>query len=358
MISLKRYLDATGTPPGVDCESEEDALLARTIGGYRSSLCEMGNCSMNACPGLGKELKQRLGRLSDSLTPRVSLKVLDATETDVRKELQAWGERAATHYRQKASEVREILIVLANTAESVGARDLRCAEQINDVTDCLKTIANLEDLTLIRASVENSAKKLKTSVDRMIAEGTAAIDQLRTEVTSFQAKLEEAENIASRDSLTGLLSRHSLESQIEVLMKRNLPFCIAILDIDGFKSVNDQFGHVVGDELLQLFSTELRSRCRSTDTVGRWGGDEFIILLDGGMDSAKGQIERIRDWVCGSYTVHGKSGPMKLRVDASIGLAGSRRGESMKALLARADAEMYQNKAATQAISHQLAQRA
>jgi diguanylate cyclase (GGDEF)-like protein len=141
-----------------------------------------------------------------------------------------------------------------------------------------------------------------------------------------------------------------LEGQIESRISAGLPFCVAILDINGFKSVNDDHGHMVGDELLQKFSAELKSRCRSTDMVGRWGGDEFILLLDCGILAAKGQIDRIKEWVCGNYTVHGKSGPMKLRVEASIGLAESQQGETIKALLTRADTEMYLHKVATRTI--------
>jgi diguanylate cyclase (GGDEF)-like protein len=350
MISLKKYLDAVRTGAHEEVALEVSAPLSMAMAGYRSSLREMGSCSMDACPGLGKDLKQRLGKIGDSLTPETSLKALEDTEKDVREQLQDWGERAAMHYRQKAMEVKEILIVMARTAESVGDRDLRCAKQINEVTTRLKTIANLEDLSLIRVSIEKSAKELKTSIDRMTAEGRAAIDQLRIEVTSFQAKLEEAEHIASRDSLTGLRSRLSLEGQIESRISAGLPFCVAILDINGFKSVNDDHGHMVGDELLQKFSAELKSRCRSTDMVGRWGGDEFILLLDCGILAAKGQIDRIKEWVCGNYTVHGKSGPMKLRVEASIGLAESQQGETIKALLTRADTEMYLHKVATRTI--------
>jgi diguanylate cyclase (GGDEF)-like protein len=140
-----------------------------------------------------------------------------------------------------------------------------------------------------------------------------------------------------------------VESQIESRMAAALPFCVAILDINEFKQVNDTYGHVVGDELLQMFATELKSRCRSTDTVGRWGGDEFIILLDAGMRVAKGQTDRVREWVCGNYSLHGRSGTMKLRVNASMGIAEYFQGESLKGLIARADAEMYRHKAASRA---------
>jgi diguanylate cyclase (GGDEF)-like protein len=120
---------------------------------------------------------------------------------------------------------------------------------------------------------------------------------------------------------------------------------VLIIDVDGFKQVNDDHGHLAGDELLKLLATELKSVCRTMDVVGRWGGDEFIMLIEGGMQEAGKQTIRLREWVCGNYTVNGRSGPKKLRIDASIGVAERRPKEPMKDLLARADADMYRDKA-------------
>jgi diguanylate cyclase (GGDEF)-like protein len=79
--------------------------------------------------------------------------------------------------------------------------------------------------------------------------------------------------------------------------------------------------------------------------IGRWGGDEFILLLDSGHEEAEAQTERLRKWVCGNYSVPGKNGALKLRVDASIGLAAHIAGEEMNELVGRADAAMYEQKA-------------
>jgi diguanylate cyclase (GGDEF)-like protein len=183
----------------------------------------------------------------------------------------------------------------------------------------------------------------------MSAEGKAAINHLRAEVTRYQVRLEEAEEMASRDSLTGLRSRASVEGQIERALHVGAPFCVAILDINEFKHINDEHGHLVGDEVLKLFSAKMQSVCRSTDLVGRWGGDEFILLLHCGLKEAQAQIDRLQEWVCGGYTVQGNSGPLKLHVDASAGLAERETGEKIKDLIDRADAEMYRDKAARRA---------
>ncbi len=347
MISLKKYLDAANASSTMESPSEEEVLLSAALSAYCSALLGIGAYSLDACPGLGKEFQQILGKLSNGVSTDMSSQAMEATEKSVREQLLDWGGRAARHYREKAGEVKDILLIMARTAESVGARDQRCAMQVTEVTARLKTIANLEDLTQIRASIEKSAGELKTSIDRMTAEGKAVIDQLQVKVTEFQAKLEEAEHLASCDSLTGLRSRHSVECQLETRMNAALPFCVAMIDIDGFKQVNDDHGHMVGDELLRLFAAELKSRCRTKDIVGRWGGDEFIVLLDCSMKDAKRQTDRLIEWTCGSYAVHGIDGPLKLKVDASIGLAEYCHGEQLKWLLARADAAMYQQKAAS-----------
>ena len=262
-----------------------------------------------------------------------------------RKQLCDWGRDAARHNQAKACEVKEVLLIVARTAESVSARDQRCAGRMSAVTEQLKAIASLEDLTEIRASIDKNASELRASIDRMTEEGKAVLDHLRIRVEEYQTKLDEAERIASRDALTGASSRVYVEGQIEKRIESGAVFCVAIVDIDTFKKVNDEHGHLTGDELLKQFAVELRSACRSTDIIGRWGGDEFILLFDAAIEEAEAQTERLRKWVCGNYTIKEKQGALKLSVNASIGLAAHAAGEAMKDLVARADAAMYEQKA-------------
>jgi diguanylate cyclase (GGDEF)-like protein len=263
----------------------------------------------------------------------------------VQAQLQEWGKRAAQHSQQRTGEIKEILIAMARTAEAVGERDQRCAKQINEVTSQLQRIANLEDLTQIRSLLKRSAAELKTSVDKMAAEGKAAVEDARMQISGYRNKLEKAEQISSCDSLTGLRSRRWVEEMIGRRIERGLGLCVAIIDLNGFKQVNDEHGHLIGDEILKQFAGELKLASRSSDVTGRWGGDEFIIVLEGSMAEAQAQADRLKEWVCGDYTVETKSGPLKLAVVASFGLAEHRAGESMKELLERADGQMYKQKA-------------
>jgi diguanylate cyclase (GGDEF)-like protein len=80
------------------------------------------------------------------------------------------------------------------------------------------------------------------------------------------------------------------------------------------------------------------------DVIGRWGGDEFLLIFDCALPEAQARAERLRKWICGSYTLEGRQGEIKLQVHASVGLALRDNDETMNELIERADAAMYAEK--------------
>jgi hypothetical protein len=157
MISLKKYLDQAESWTGKAGKVETPELLPVAIAAYRSALQEMGSCSLEACPALGEKLQQGLTVLEEKLSREITRESVEATEKRVQEQLQDWGRSAARHSQQRACEIKEILIAMARTAESVGERDQRCAKQISEVTGQLQRIANLEDLTQIRGRGKRTA---------------------------------------------------------------------------------------------------------------------------------------------------------------------------------------------------------
>jgi diguanylate cyclase (GGDEF)-like protein len=350
MISIRKYLDRPLDAPEAEMPPEpcnrrvQPDLVTVCVDAYRAAVADMGRSSVDACPATGRALESSLLEAVDGLGVSVSADALAATGAKVRRDLQDWGRSTARHYQQKAGEVKGMLLAMARTAECVGERDKRCAQRLEAVTTHLRRIATLEDISAMRGAIEKSAAELRSSIERMTEEGRATLEEMRTRVATFQAKLEEAEQTAACDALTRLRSRVCIEGHLEQRIAAGRTFCVAILDIDGFKHVNDTHGHVIGDELLKQFAAELRSACRSSDVVGRWGGDEFMVLLDCGIGHAGPQVERVTKWVCGNYVVEGVAGPVKLNVGVSAGLAEFTPPETMAELLDRADAAMYANK--------------
>jgi diguanylate cyclase (GGDEF)-like protein len=343
MISLKKYLDLPSGSEGIKATEKPD-LLKVAIEEYGATLEAVGNCCAKACPVTVDALNQELVKVRCGLSVSMESEKLAEAATRTREQLNEWGRATEQHYHTKTDEVKELLLTMARAAESVSARDARCAGQMNEMTGRLSAIASLEDLTQIRVSIKRSARELKTSIERMTAEGKAALDALREQVSTYQTKLDVAEAIASRDGLTGLSSRLHVEREIERRIAAGAVFCVGLIDIDRFKRINDQHGHVMGDELLRQFGAELRLACRAMDVIGRWGGDEFLLIFDCGLTEAQARAERLRKWVCGSYTLEGKQGEIKLQVEASFGLAVHGNNEAMNELIERADAAMYVEK--------------
>lgn len=352
MISIRKFLDASESPGQADALPVSNVravdLSSACLDAYRSTLAEMGRTSAEACPATGQDLERNLRNAGDTL-PALDGRSMAAHAAGICKQLQQWGQRTAHHYQQKAAEVKDMLVAMAQTAQSVSEHDQRCTRQLHAITAQLKQIATLDDITVMRRSIEQRTAELKTSIERMTEEGQTALQQLREKITTCQTRLEQAEEAANCDALTRLRSRPCVEAELERRITARASFCVAIFDIDGFKAVNDTHGHVIGDELLKQFAAELRSAFRSDDIVGRWGGDEFIVLLDSALGPASAQVDRVRDWVCGNYVVQGVSGPVKLRLTAAVGVAEHTSSETMKQLIDTADAAMYRCKTAARA---------
>jgi diguanylate cyclase (GGDEF)-like protein len=350
MISIKKYLDLPAGQADAgrrdSAEPENPGPESLLVQAYRSTLVSVGSNGARACPAVAAELHRALAELLGLLGSNISATVVQKTEKSVSEQLDAWGSRAGDYFKSKTGEVKELLIALARTAESMGQRDLRYSEQFGQFTRQLESIANLEDLGQVRSALVRQAKELKVCVDQMAEENRRAITTLKGEVSVYETKLREAETIAFKDSLTGLLNRRSVEQRIEAAMASARPFCVVMLDLNGFKQVNDTHGHGAGDSLLTQFAKELRSNVRGSDIVGRWGGDEFVLLLECDADSAKAQIGRIEKWAFGEYTLPASAGgnPLKLPVRASVGVAEWRRGDKLAQLIERADQAMYREK--------------
>lgn len=338
MISLKHYLDRTSEEQAAHGKDETSCTAIVEV--YAASLRHMGESGGDACPAREQDLKRGMMRIAEMLRNAPTLDSVVASEIAVRELLQGWGKEVAAHYEQKAADVRDLLLVISRTAESLCHKDDRVARSIDSVTRQLSSITTLNDVSRMRASVEASARDLKEQVEKITAEGKALVEHLRAEVSTYQTKLESAERVSSRDALTGVGSRHWVEGRIRERLDAGTRFSIVLIDLDGFHSVVEGHGNLVGDLLLKEFARELRSACRFTDVVGRWGNDEFMLLLDEVGEEIRPKVERLRAAICRKYHVPGRTGYVNVPLSASIGVAEAEEDDEVQAVLERADLDM------------------
>lgn len=159
----------------------------------------------------------------------------------------------------------------------------------------------------------------------------------------LQRAFERIGELAIRDELTGVYNRRFLMEALEREQSRadrlGTPFSVCVIDIDHFKSINDGFGHAAGDAVLRHFAKLVPLELRAVDVYGRFGGEEFLVLLPG-TDSAGAQAcaERVR------ARTEAAELPDAPRVTVTIGVATYAKKEPVSALLARADKALYQGK--------------
>jgi diguanylate cyclase (GGDEF)-like protein len=177
--------------------------------------------------------------------------------------------------------------------------------------------------------------------------GSQLRGKLRKQNEQLAASTARIEQLATHDELTGALNRRALWALLEgyVTPPRSAcgRLCLALIDLDHFKQVNDRFGHPVGDAVLKRFAEVARGVLREGDRFGRYGGEEFLVLLPNvEPEVAQRVVERIRQAV---ESVDWASLHPGLAVTASAGLAAWTEGETVDPLLARADAALYRAKA-------------
>jgi diguanylate cyclase len=207
-------------------------------------------------------------------------------------------------------------------------------------------------------SVAAEVETLKQSLAKSKAHEKIRLQQIKTlmernlvltqELTLLAEKESKARHIAYHDELTGLPNRRLLQDRFKQAVaqaaRQYKQVVVMLLDLDGFKSINDSLGHPVGDHLLQQVAKRLKSCVRVADTVCRYGGDEFVVMLpefeDG--DTAAAVAEKIRAQLEIPYVLNDEL----VTVRASIGVAeypGD--GSNYRALIKQADIAMYRAKA-------------
>lgn len=172
-----------------------------------------------------------------------------------------------------------------------------------------------------------------------------ATEQARQEAQELRATQATLVREARRDALTGLANRRQFDEELQRVLAVSVaaaPACLALVDVDHFKLVNDTYSHAVGDDVLRQMARLLEAGCRGTDLAARWGGEEFVMLLLGAeIEAATAVCERVRlavqhhDW---------SAIALGLQVTVSMGLTAIAPSLRAEECIARADAELYRAK--------------
>jgi diguanylate cyclase (GGDEF)-like protein len=271
---------------------------------------------------------------------------LEAERGRVREALARFSEAlAATHDSQQL-----LRIVATAAAEATGARGSRIVSADGSVIASgdadgggvrliLPLIASGERFGTLELVGDSFSKEERMNAASLAAHAVVALENARLHgMVERQALVDGLTGLANRRAATDALHAEAARAQ-----RLQTPLALVLADLDGFKDVNDEYGHAVGDEVLRVFADVLRQTVRESDVAGRWGGEEFLLLLPGADEEGAIQLaERVRVGLA-DQSVPGAPG---LRVTASFGVAEYAGETNSEDLLAAADSALYRAKRA------------
>ncbi|MEW5973574.1 MAG: GGDEF domain-containing protein [Pseudomonadota bacterium] len=222
------------------------------------------------------------------------------------------------------------------------------AHYANGLGTHLSRLESDPNLDLLREITREVVKETR-EIERSSKDSSTRLTNATEEVELLRKELEDARREASTDPLTGLLNRRAfttvLTNAIAKAQADDHPLCLLMLDIDHFKNINDTYGHLVGDKVLRFIGRLLAQVVKGQDTLCRFGGEEFAILLpDTALHGAIRVAETIRGRLNGSHLRLADSGQPLGELTASIGVACYREGESVDEFTQRADKALYEAK--------------
>jgi diguanylate cyclase (GGDEF)-like protein len=238
--------------------------------------------------------------------------------------------------------VPDIIVADVNMADGDGL----------EMTRELRALAAGRDLPVIlisgKSAVDQRVDGLDAGADDFMAKPVDP-NELLARIRTHLRRAERTHSLvqqSTHDDLTGALNRGAIVEELRRELKRSLrtdtPLSVMMVDVEDFKSINDEYGHTVGDQVLRRIAESLGRTLRVTDRVGRFGGDEFVLVLPELPAKSTGAlIARLRR----AWERSGLPAVIRQRtIGISIGAATARQGDSIEALVRRADEAMYRDK--------------
>ena len=234
-------------------------------------------------------------------------------------------------------------------ARKPGARVLAAVpaayySRIEEYARKIRATADVSDIVTILDEALSETRALHTANEIALARQQVVLAEQRIE--HLKSELELVNQLVREDQLTGALNRRGLDDamarEVARANRAGTPFCIALIDLDNFKKINDAFGHPVGDLVLVHLVAIIRETIRANDMIGRCGGEEFLLLLpDSCLEEAVAVIGRLQRKLAAKPMPWARE---QLQVTFSAGIAAHAAGDAVDILIQRADQALYQAK--------------
>lgn len=295
-------------------------------------------------------LHGQLSVIRDAFAGPLDIRALDAVERRLRDVIEK-----QSHLKRELSDAQQRLkLMLAGFVDRLAAFGAETGDYHDKLELCAKRIGEADDIKELSDVVEDILRETRATQESTlrsrdeISELRSEVDRANSEISRLQHDLDAASELVRHDPLTGTLNRkgldEALEREIARARRRGTTLSLALLDVDNFKNLNDTFGHKTGDDALRHLTEVVRSSLRPQDCVGRYGGEEFLIVLpDTDVDCANATLTRLQRELTKRYFM---ANNQRLLITFSAGITRLIDGEEANIAIDRADRAMYAAKRA------------
>src|SRR5579883_2456412 len=317
--------------------------LAKVFADVTASL---PNAALPANPDLAAACKEELEQATEPLTRSATTAEIEKAGAVTVKQVDEICRSNRSALEERDAAIRDVVLAVSTAVNSLKNQGERHSSSLTRAADAFDALSRINDVNELRRELSQQVGRLRESVEQIRRESQEPAVRLEAQITSFRQRVEAARKGTSVDRLTGLGSRREAEKQLQKVLRAGRPDCVLVFDIEGFRAINERYGTIFGDKLLQAFAHSLRTRFPDQGTLFRWGADEFLAIAAGPLPQRADECRSLcESFTAGRYTSF--DGGIRHSISALIahGCVELRKGEGADEVYRRARQSLEENRA-------------
>ncbi|MBW2515941.1 MAG: GGDEF domain-containing protein [Deltaproteobacteria bacterium] len=291
--------------------------------------------------------KQQLGELEAEFAQNPKLKKTVSAFRKHRKRIGRFIDRQNRYLTEREKELKDIIDLLARAMVTLDTDNQQYHQRIYRQSEKIEQVTRLDDIKKLKHALILEIDNIRKTVRAKQNRDSKQLKSLSKQVSALNLELRKAKVDSVTDGLTGVFNRKALDQHLDSLVEQNTrapaAFALLMVDIDGFKAINDAYGHPTGDRVLLALAQKCQGLIRNDDFIARYGGEEFVIVLpNASLTNATKKAQRI----CASvgdtrYALNDNNDVHILNITVSIGISVYQNGDTAESVIARADRALY-----------------